>query len=132
MTLPPSFSTQSLGELQLQESNYRPTNQNKHRFLFEPGKNPNPTSWITIIDQRAPQLNSQWPAILASAPDKLKTALSSIGQPSLSDDAGLAHMTINGEGEAILLVGLSESEDGHSLEVSLDEEGKVIDITPTR
>lgn len=134
MTLPPSFTTQSLGELNLvaDSESYRPNNQNEHRFLFEPGKNPNPTSWITLIDQRAPQLNSQWPAILASAPDKLKSALSDIGQTSLSEEAGLAHMTMNGAGEAVLLVQLTESEAGHSLEVALDEEGHVTTITATR
>ncbi len=134
MNLPPSFSTQSLGELTLQDdqASYRPTNQNRYRFLFTPGKNINPTSWITLIDQRAPQLNSQWPAIFASAPEKLKEALSAIGQDSLSEQAGLSHISLNGEGEAILLIGLSESEEAHSLEASLDEQGLVINITPTR
>ena len=111
---------------------YRPSNQNKHRFLFEPGENSDSASWITIIDQRAPQLNSQWPAILASAPDKLKNALSDIGQTSLSEDAGLQHMTMNGAGEAILLVSLTKSEAGHSLEVSLDDQGLVTSIIATR
>ncbi|MGJ8725764.1 MAG: hypothetical protein ACSHYB_14485 [Roseibacillus sp.] len=134
MTLPPSFTTQSLGDLKLVEgtASYRPTNQNEHRFLFEPHQNPNPTAWITLIDQRAPQLNSQWPAILASSPDKLKSALSAIGQPSLSEDAGLQHITLNGEGEAILLVSLFKSEESHSLEASLDEQGLVKDINATR
>lgn len=134
MNLPPSFTTQSLGELALldgQES-FRPTNQNQHRFLFEPGKNINPPSWITLIDQRAPQLNSQWPAILASAPEKLKAALADIGQSSLSEEASLQHITLNGEGEAVLLVALSASEEGHALEASLDDQGLVNSITATR
>lgn len=134
MTLPPSFSTQSLGELSLLDSNdsYRPTNQNQHRFLFEPGKNSAPSAWTTIIDQRAPQLNSQWPAILASAPEQLKSALSAIGHSSLSDDAGLQHITLNGAGEAILLISLSKSEEGHSLEVAIDDQGLVTTINATR
>ena len=134
MSLPSSFTTQSLGELKLLEGNagYRPTNQNEHRFLFEPNKGDDSSSWITLIDQRAPQLNSQWPAILASAPDKLKAALTAIGQPSLSEEAGLQHITLNGEGEAILLIGLTKSEEGHSLEASLDDQGLVKDINPTR
>ena len=134
MTLPPTFNTQSLGDFNLVEgtTSYRPTNQNEHRFLFEPSNNTETPAWTTLIDQRAPQLNSQWPAILASAPEKLKSALSAIGQPSLSDDAGLQHITLNGEGEATLLVSLSKSEEGHSLEVVLDDEGIVQDINPTR
>ncbi len=134
MSLPPSFTTQSLDELKLLENSegYRPTNRNQYRFLFEPGNNSDPASWITIIDQRAPQLNSQWPAILASAPDKLKTALSEIGQTALSEEAGLAHMTMNGAGEAMLLVALSDHEDAHSLQVSLDDQGLVTTIKLTR
>ena len=134
MSLPPSFTTQSLGELSLVDgtANYRPTNQNEHRFLFEAVENSNPPSWITLIDQRVPQLNSQWPAILASAPDKLKSALSAIGQPTLSEEAGLQHITLNQKGEAILLISLTKSEEGQSLQATLDEEGLVQEINPTR
>ena len=134
MNLPPSFDTQSLGELKLVEgtASYRPTNQNEHRFLFEPSDNSETPAWTTLIDQRAPQLNSQWPAILASAPEKLKSALSAIGQPSLSEEAGLQHITLNGAGEAILLISLTKSEEGHLLEASLDDQGLVKDINPSR
>lgn len=134
MTLPPSFTTQSLGELQLQEGNesYRPTNQNKHRFLFQPEKNINPTSWISLIDQRVPALNSQWPTLLASAADKLKSSLTAVGQSSLGSDATLKHITLNGEGEALLLVALSESEEALLLEAAIDKNGLVQSIHPTR
>ena len=134
MTSPPSFTTQSLGELCLIESasGYRPSNQNKHRFLFEPNDNSDPISWVTLIDQRAPQLNSQWPAILASVPLQLKSSLSALGLDSLPEEARLQHITLNGAGEAIILVGLSESEEGHSLEITLDDQGLVTSINPTR
>lgn len=132
MNLPPSFTTQSLGELQRQEDSYRPTNQNAHRFLFEPGHNVNPVNWISLIDERVPRLNSQWPTLLASEADKLKTCLASIGQSSLSDKAGLKHITLSGEGDAILLISLSESEEGHSLEVLLDPNDRITAINATR
>lgn len=134
MPLPTSFTTQSLGELRLLDDStgYRPTNQNEHRFLFEPGGNTDAAEWTTLIDQRAPQLNSQWPAILASAPEQLKAALSAIGQPSLSEEAGIQHITLNGAGEAILLISLSQSEEGHSLQVAIDDQGHVTTINATR
>ena len=80
---------------------------------------------MTLIDQRAPQLNSQWPAILASVPLQLKSSLSALGLDSLPEEARLQHITLNGAGEAIILVGLSESEEGHSLEITLDDQGLV-------
>ena len=134
MSLPVSFTTQSLGDLQLLDgtTNYRPTNQNEHRFLFETTGHPNPPTWIDLIDQRVPQLNSQWPAILGSQPDMLKSALSDIGHPALNEEAGLQHITLNCEGEAILLISLAKSEEGLSLEASLDEQGQVKAINPTR
>lgn len=134
MSLPPTFRTQSLGELVLQteEQSYRPSNQNAYRFLFQPNKNPNPPSWITLIDQRVPQLNSQWPSILASSADQLKAALSEAGEETLTDEARLQHITLNGEGEAILLIALKESEAALSLQVELDTKGLVRTICLTR
>ena len=134
MSQPTSFTTQSLGELLLLDGSqsYRPSNQNENRFLFEPSNNSDSSTWITLIDQRAPQLNSQWPAILASAPDKLTAALSDIGQSALSDEANIQHITLNGQGEALLLISLSKSEEGHALEVALDDQGQVSSINPTR
>ncbi len=134
MSLPSSFLTQSLGEFQLDDDgkSYRPTNQNRYRFLFQPGSKDESEEWIALIDHRAPLLNSRWPAILASAPDQLKEALSAIGQSGLSEESGLRHITLSSDGPAILLVGLSPSEESHSLEVALDDQGHVQTITPTR
>ncbi|GHC42353.1 hypothetical protein [Roseibacillus persicicus] len=132
MTLPPTFTTQSLGELQLQETSYRPTNQNANRFLFEPGHNVNPVDWISLIDRKVPHLNSQWPSLLASEAAELKAALQGIGQSTLNEEAKLKHITLHGDGNALLLVSLSASEEGHHLEIEVNADDKVTAINATR
>lgn len=135
MSLPSSFSTQSLGELAQQDdgASYRPTNQNAHRFLFTPGSSASdPQAWTALIDDCIPALNSQWPTLLAADAERLKDCLGAIGQSSLGSEAQLKHITLNGQGESILLVALSESEEGHALEVQVDSDAQVTSLSLTR
>ena len=134
MPTPSTFTTQSLGELILQADNssYRPTNQNAHRFLFQPGNTHPLKAWTALIDQRVPLLNSQWPALLASSVDKLRESLSAIGRSELGNDAQLRHITLDELGKAVLIVSLDDSEESHSLEAHINEDNQITNIFATR
>ena len=131
MSLPKSFSTQSLGELALQDDgrHYRPTNQNQYLFLFEPSGGES-QDWTSLIDQRVPHLNSNWPSILAQNPAYLRETLASQGK--VERDMKLKHITLQGTQTAILLIALSTSESGVALEVILDEKDAILSAELTR
>ena len=130
MSLPSSFTTQSLGELTLQDDgqSYCPTNENQYRFRFHPDGDPE--SWPSLIDGRCPHLNSNWPSLLAQNPSAINKVLEEAGKKG--SDMQLRHLTMEGAGKAILLIGLSESEGGLSLEVVLDEQDAIQSAVITR
>ncbi len=122
-----SFTTQSLGELSLSDpGRYEPLNQNKGRFVFEP-KGGREAEWVALIDGRVPSLNGKWRDILARDSAKVAAALADQGM-SYEDSAGrmkLRHVTLQGDGKAVLEVSLSESEEGFYLEASVDAQNRV-------
>lgn len=130
MSLPNSFTTQSLGELTLQDDgqSYRPTNQNQYRFCFHPEGDSE--DWPALIDARCPHLNGNWPSLLAQSPSAINQALA--GHGKVDSDMKLEHITMEGRDKVILLLGLSESEGGLSLEVVLDGQDVIQSAEITR
>lgn len=129
-----AFTTQSLGELKQSDSGrYEPVNQNQGRFVFLPSGG-NEAEWVALIDGRVPGLNENWRAILARDSMMVAGALAE-GGLSYEDSAGrmsLRHLTLHGDGRALLEIALSESEAGLYLEVDVSLENRVSKAFLTR
>lgn len=127
ITLPPSFKTQTFGELILREgeNQYSPLADSEDEFRFAPGGNVNPPAWIELIDSRVPHLKNHWPDLIEKDEGVTKAALHEQGLPGSGDASQLKQIRLTGDNVATLRIQAESPDTSPLIEIVVNSEDEL-------